>query len=93
MNIVKHVTMLFSALILGMSFLVLPAAAAEDIKIGVLTPLTAGSHSLGKEAVRGAKIAADYINAKGGVLGRKIKVIMKTTKNRKSKKYPQQLCS
>ena len=59
MYIAKQVTMLFSALFLGISFLVMPAAAAEDIKIGVLTPLTAGAHSLGKEAVRGAKIAAD----------------------------------
>ena len=76
MYIAKQVTMLFSALFLGISFLVMPAAAAEDIKIGVLTPLTAGAHSLGKEAVRGAEIAEAYINAKGGVLGRKIKVII-----------------
>ena len=35
MYIAKQVTMLFSALFLGISFLVMPAAAAEDIKIGV----------------------------------------------------------
>ena len=50
--------------------LALPAAhAAEDIKIGVLTPLTAGATALGQEILRGAELGAQYVNERGGVLG------------------------
>jgi len=75
MRIAKQAMKLLPALLLGASVVALPAAAGE-IKVGVLTPLTAGAHSLGKEAVRGAEMAAEYINAKGGVLGMNIKVII-----------------
>ena len=75
MRIAKQAMKFLSALLLGASVAALPAVA-EEIKIGVLTPLTAGAHSLGKEAARGAEMAAEYINAKGGVLGKQIKVII-----------------
>jgi len=57
--------------------LALPSArAAEDIKIGVLTPLTAGATALGQEILRGAELGAQYVNERGGVLGgAKFKVI------------------
>ena len=55
-----------------------PSFAQGPVKIGVLTPLSPpGDASAGQFIVRGAKMAADDINARGGVLGgRKIEVII-----------------
>jgi len=53
-----------------------PALAQNPVKIGVLTPLSPpGDASAGQFIVRGAKMAADDVNARGGVLGgRKIEL-------------------
>ncbi len=55
-----------------------PALAQGSVKIGVLTPLSPpGDAAAGQFIVRGAKMAADDINARGGVLGgRKIELII-----------------
>jgi branched-chain amino acid transport system substrate-binding protein len=45
------------------------AAAQETIKVGVIQPLTGAFAASGNYVANGAKIAADEINAKGGVLG------------------------
>ena len=54
------------------------AADAETVKIGVLTPLSPpGATLLGQFIQRGAEMGADYVNAKGGILGgRKIELIV-----------------
>jgi branched-chain amino acid transport system substrate-binding protein len=49
--------------------------AAEPIKIGVSGPYTAGSAPMGVSMRDGVRLAAAEINAKGGVLGRKIELI------------------
>ena len=49
-------------------------AGAQTIKIGVNEPLTGPFAASGTYVVNGAKIAADEINAKGGVLGKKIEL-------------------
>ena len=46
------------------------AADAQTIKIGVNEPLTGAFAASGTYVVNGAKIAADEINAKGGILGK-----------------------
>ena len=56
------------------------AAFADTIKIGVNQPLTGAFAASGTYVVEGAKIAADEINAKGGVLGRKSSLSSKTTR-------------
>jgi branched-chain amino acid transport system substrate-binding protein len=59
-------------------FLIIPAigfaaaAFAEDIKIGVYGPFTGGSAPMGVSMRNGVRLAAEQINAAGGVLGRKI---------------------
>ncbi|TAK47864.1 MAG: branched-chain amino acid ABC transporter substrate-binding protein [Xanthobacteraceae bacterium] len=50
------------------------AHAADTIKIGVPTSLTGPYVELGEEVKRGAQFAADEINAKGGIKGRKIEL-------------------
>ena len=56
------------------------AAEAQTIKIGVNEPLTGAFAASGNYVVNGAKIAADEINAKGGVLGKKIELVIEDNK-------------
>jgi len=49
-------------------------AQAEAIKIGHLTPMTGFLGALGEWAVMGIQMAAEEINAAGGVMGRKLEV-------------------
>ncbi len=49
------------------------AFAQEPIVFGVITPLSPpGETSLGQQVKRGSEIAVEYLNEKGGVLGRKV---------------------
>jgi branched-chain amino acid transport system substrate-binding protein len=54
------------------------ALAQKPVKIGVLTPLSPpGDASAGQFIVRGAKMAMEDINARGGVLGgRKVEIVI-----------------
>ena len=47
----------------------------SPIKIGHLTPMTGFLGALGEYAAQGIKMAADEINATGGVLGRKLEIM------------------
>ncbi len=51
------------------------AFAADPIKIGLSGPFTGGSSPMGVSMRDGVKLAAEEINAKGGVLGRQIQLI------------------
>src|SRR5947207_211588 len=57
------------------------AAEAQTIKIGVNEPITGAFAASGTYVVNGAKIAADEINAAGGVLGRRIELIIEDNKS------------
>ena len=48
------------------------AGAAETIKIGVTQPLTGAVAASGNYVVQGAKIAESFLNASGGLLGKKV---------------------
>jgi branched-chain amino acid transport system substrate-binding protein len=52
-----------------------PAMAAAPILIGVSGPLTGDAAGSGQEAMNGAKLAADELNAKGGILGRLVQIV------------------
>jgi branched-chain amino acid transport system substrate-binding protein len=56
-------------------------AGAQTIKIGVNEPLTGPFAASGTYVVNGAKIAADEANAKGGVLGQKIELVIEDNKS------------
>src|SRR6185503_13336667 len=58
-----------------------PALAQEPIKIGVTQPLTGAFAASGNYVAQGAKLAEDDINAAGGVLGRKIQLIIEDNKS------------
>src|SRR6267378_1826961 len=52
------------------------AAKAQDIAIAVVGPVTGSNAALGEQMTRGAKMAVADINAKGGVLGKKLNLIL-----------------
>jgi len=54
---------------------------SEKIRIGHLTPLTGFLGALGEYAVMGIRIAADEINAAGGVMGRPLEVMSEDSVN------------
>jgi branched-chain amino acid transport system substrate-binding protein len=54
---------------------------AGPIRIGVNEPLTGPFAASGTYVVNGAKIAADEINAQGGVLGRRIELVIEDNKS------------
>ena len=58
-----------------------PAAAQNVIRIGVTQPLTGAFAASGNYVAQGAKIAEDSINAAGGVLGRKIQLVIEDNKS------------
>jgi branched-chain amino acid transport system substrate-binding protein len=79
MKVRRCVSLLVILLIVGLlaGGLVAPTLAQKPVKIGVLTPLSPpGDAAAGQFIVRGAKMAADDVNARGGVLGRKIELVV-----------------
>jgi len=53
---------------------VLPQAA--PVKVGVLAPLSGFAAADGKSVLTGAEIAAEEINGKGGLLGRRVELVV-----------------
>ena len=49
--------------------------AADPVKIGSITILTGPSAQIGTETARGAQFMVTYLNARGGVLGRKLELV------------------
>ncbi|MGB8575772.1 MAG: ABC transporter substrate-binding protein [Pseudolabrys sp.] len=70
-----------SALLAGIGAPAIVKAQADTIRIGHLTPLTGFLGPLGEYAVMGIKLAAEEVNAAGGVLGRKIELVMEDSIN------------
>jgi branched-chain amino acid transport system substrate-binding protein len=59
----------------------LAGAAGQPIKIGHLTPMTGFLGALGEYASQGIKMAAEEINANGGLLGRPLELISEDSVN------------
>ncbi|MFI5493972.1 branched-chain amino acid ABC transporter substrate-binding protein [Actinoplanes sp. NPDC051859] len=53
-----------------------PAPAAEPIRLGTLVPISGRSSPSGEAMVNAARMAVDEANAKGGVLNRKIELVV-----------------
>ncbi len=64
-----------------MGFPAISYGQAETIKIGHLTPRTGFLGTLGEYAVMAIDLAADEINAAGGILGRKLEMIKEDSVN------------
>ncbi|HEX9421316.1 MAG TPA: ABC transporter substrate-binding protein [Methylomirabilota bacterium] len=57
------------------------AQPAEPIKVGVIQPLSGPVAASGNYVRMGAEIARDWINARGGVLGRQINLLIEDNKS------------
>jgi branched-chain amino acid transport system substrate-binding protein len=66
---------------LGLISLAVPAPAQDTIKIGVSQPLTGAFAASGNYVTQGARIAEEEINKAGGVLGKKIELIVEDNKS------------
>ena len=58
-----------------------PAAAQDTIKIGVTQPLTGAFAASGNYVAQGARIAEEEINKAGGVLGKKLQLLIEDNKS------------
>jgi branched-chain amino acid transport system substrate-binding protein len=65
----------------GATLLAGAAVAQDTIKIGVSQPLTGPFAASGNYVAQGAKIAEEEINKAGGVLGKKIELIIEDSKS------------
>src|SRR6201996_200844 len=63
---------------------IVKAQGEQSIKIGVDNPLTGIYTALGKNENTGMQLAADQINAKGGILGRKIELVIEDSTSDKT---------
>jgi branched-chain amino acid transport system substrate-binding protein len=58
----------------------MPASAQKAIKVGMPIPLSGPPALFGDPASKGAQMYVDELNAKGGVLGRKIELVIRDSK-------------
>ena len=63
---------------------IVKAQGEQPIKIGVDNPLTGIYTALGKNENTGMQLAADQANAKGGILGRKIELVIEDSTSDKT---------
>ncbi len=54
----------------------LALSAPEPIKIGLAVSVTSNAALFGEEQVRGAKLAEEYFNSKGGIAGTPIQIVL-----------------
>ena len=69
------------ALVVGAFAVPAPVQAQAPVKIGVIEPLSGSVAASGNYVRMGAEIARDWINAKGGVIGRKIELVIEDNKS------------
>jgi branched-chain amino acid transport system substrate-binding protein len=70
-----------AGLLAGVGMPAISRAQSDVIKIGHLTPITGFLGPLGEYGQMGVKLAAEEINAGGGVLGRKIELVLEDSVN------------
>src|ERR1043165_6445088 len=69
----KSFVCLFSTALISATAISLQAQ--DTIKVGEFASLTGGSASFGQSSHKGTQLAIDEVNAAGGVLGKKLKLI------------------
>jgi branched-chain amino acid transport system substrate-binding protein len=62
-----------------------PAFAQEALKLGLVAAMSGQSAKSGEAIVRGLSLAIDEINAKGGVLGKKVELVVRDDESNPAK--------
>src|SRR5258705_11460326 len=70
---------------LAAACLVLPAQAKDTLKLGLVAAMSGQSAKSGEAIVRGLSLAIDEINAKGGVLGKKVELLVRDDESNPAK--------
>lgn len=65
--------------------MLLPAAAQDSLKVGLVAAMSGQSAKSGEAIVRGLSVAIDEINAKGGVLGKKLELVVRDDESNPAK--------
>jgi len=65
--------------VLGLVLTAGPLLAEDTIKVGVVGPRTGTAAATGQAFEEGIKLATDYVNSKGGILGKKLAVVFEDT--------------
>src|SRR6516164_10854764 len=63
----------------------LPVSAQETVKLGLVAAMSGQSAKSGEAIVRGISLAIDEINAKGGVLGKKVELLVRDDESNPAK--------
>jgi branched-chain amino acid transport system substrate-binding protein len=63
----------------------LPGFAQETLKLGLVAAMSGQSAKSGEAIVRGLSLAIDEINAKGGVLGKKVELVVRDDESNPAK--------
>jgi branched-chain amino acid transport system substrate-binding protein len=74
-----------AALMLSVPALSVPAWADDTIKFGLVAAMSGQSAKSGEAIVRGLSVALDEINAKGGVLGKKVELVVRDDESNPAK--------
>ena len=76
-----------SALIAGTTalFAAIPAKAEETVKLGLVAAMSGQSAKAGEAIGRGLSLAVDEINAKGGLLGKKVELLVRDDESNPAK--------
>ena len=77
----KQAIRALSVALIVVAALAAPAPAQEAVKVGVIQPLSGSVAASGNYIRMGAEIGRDWINAKGGVLGRKVELLIEDNKS------------
>ena len=83
-ELVRNVRGLLLAGALGLAAC-LPASAQEVLKLGLVAAMSGQSAKSGEAIVRGLSIAIDEINARGGLLGKKVELIVRDDESNPAK--------
>ena len=62
-----------------------PAAAQDSLKLGLVAAMSGQSAKSGEAIVRGISVALDEINARGGVLGKKLELLVRDDESNPAK--------
>jgi len=80
-HIARHLLIGIAALFMA----ALPASAQDTIKLGLVAAMSGQSAKSGEAIVRGLSVAVDEINAKGGLLGKKVELIVRDDESNPAK--------
>ncbi len=70
---------IIAVVVVGLLLIGSSAGAQDTVKLGVVGPRTGPAAATGQAFEEGIQLATDYLNSKGGVLGKKIEIVFEDT--------------